>query len=205
MTRSPLPTPKSCITAAIACTSSQHLRIGEFGDRAGQRRIVDQRHLIGAAARDVAVERVVAGVDLGAGEPAAVEPERAVEHLVGRLDPVDLAARPRPRTPRGRRASGHEPRDNGSCHGYSWRHAPMNFRRFVRHVQLLAAAGNPAFVPNQAGECRRCRWHSAGPVSSRPTVRRGNLSETRSDRRTGSIANLRSECCSRAFIAARRS
>ena len=41
----------------------QHLGIGEFGDGVGQRRIVDQRHLIGAAACDMAVERVVAGVD----------------------------------------------------------------------------------------------------------------------------------------------
>ena len=50
----------------------QQLGIGEFGDRAGERRIVDQRHLIGAAAGDMAIERVVAGVDHGAGEPAAV-------------------------------------------------------------------------------------------------------------------------------------
>jgi hypothetical protein len=48
----------------------QQLRIGEFGDAAGQRRIVDQRHLIGAAAGDMTVERVVAGVDHGTGEPA---------------------------------------------------------------------------------------------------------------------------------------
>ena len=50
----------------------QQLGIGKFRDRAGERRIVDQRHLIGAAAGDMAIERVVAGVDHGAGEPAAV-------------------------------------------------------------------------------------------------------------------------------------
>ena len=53
----------------------QHLRIGELCDAARKRRIVeDQRQLIGASARDMAVERVVAGVDHGAGEPAAVKP-----------------------------------------------------------------------------------------------------------------------------------
>ena len=74
----------------------QHLGIGEFGDALVpdcQRRIVDQRHLVGAAAGDMAVERVVAGVDHGAGEPAAVEPHGGIEHLFRRLDPVDLARR----------------------------------------------------------------------------------------------------------------
>ena len=71
----------------------QHLGIGEFRDRVGERRIVDQRHLIGAAARDMAVERVVAGVDHRAGEPAAIRAHRGIEDLFGRLDPVDLARR----------------------------------------------------------------------------------------------------------------
>ena len=51
---------------------TQHLGIGQFGDLAGQRRIVDQRHLLGASSRDMAVERVVAGVDHGAGKPATI-------------------------------------------------------------------------------------------------------------------------------------
>ena len=81
----------------------QHLGIGEFGDsacsgRICQRRIVDQRHLVGAAVGDMAVERVVAGVDHGAGEPAAVEPHGGIEHLLRRLDPVDLARRLGPKT-----------------------------------------------------------------------------------------------------------
>ena len=71
----------------------QHLGIGEFRDRVGQRRIVDQRDLVGAAAGDMAIERVVAGVDHGAGEPAAVSADRGIEDLLRRLDPVDLARR----------------------------------------------------------------------------------------------------------------
>ena len=55
--------------------------------------IVDQRDLIGAAVRDMAVERVVAGVDHAAGEPAAVDAQRRIEDLLRRLDPVDLARR----------------------------------------------------------------------------------------------------------------
>src|ERR1019366_3079810 len=37
------------------------------------------------------VERVVAGVDHGAGEPAAIKTHRRIEDLFRRLDPVDLA------------------------------------------------------------------------------------------------------------------
>ncbi len=69
----------------------QHLGIGQFGDAACERGIVDQRHLIGASARDMAIERVVAGVDHAAGKPAAVNPLGRIEDLFGRLDPVDLA------------------------------------------------------------------------------------------------------------------
>ena len=69
----------------------QHLGIGEFCGFARQRQIVDQRHLAGAAAGDVAIERVVAGVDLGACEPAAVDAHCGIEDLLRRLDPVDLA------------------------------------------------------------------------------------------------------------------
>ena len=71
----------------------EHLGIGEFRDRVGERRIVDQRDLVGASARDVAIERVVAGVDHGAGEPAAIRAHRGIEDLFGGLDPVDLARR----------------------------------------------------------------------------------------------------------------
>src|SRR6185437_10020540 len=71
---------------------------GEFGDRIGQRGIVDQRELVGASARDMAVERVIAGVDHRAGKPAAVSAHRGIEDLLRRLNPVDLAGRLRPKT-----------------------------------------------------------------------------------------------------------
>ena len=75
----------------------QHLRIGEFGDAARQRRIMDQRHLVGAPAGDVTVEGVVAGVDHGAGKPAAVQTHGGIEDLFSRLDPVDVARRLAPK------------------------------------------------------------------------------------------------------------
>ena len=71
----------------------QQLGIGEFRDGVGKRRIVDQRHLIGAPAGDMTIERVVAGVDHGAGKPAAVDADSGIEDLLRRLDPVDLARR----------------------------------------------------------------------------------------------------------------
>ncbi len=72
----------------------QHLGVGQFGDdAAGQRRIVDQRHLVAAPTSDMAVERVVAGVDHGAGEPAPILAHGGIEHLFRRLDPVDFARR----------------------------------------------------------------------------------------------------------------
>ena len=76
----------------------QHLGVGQFGDAAGQRRIVDQRHLAGAAAGDVTVERVVAGVDHRAGEPATVKSASRIEDLFRRLDPVDVTRSLAPKT-----------------------------------------------------------------------------------------------------------
>ena len=99
----------------------QHLGIGQPGDDAArQRRIVDQRQLVGAAARDMAVERVVAGVDHGAGEPAAVQSHRRIEDLFRRARSSRSRAPPRPKSPRDRPANGHGPRDTG-CSGCSWR------------------------------------------------------------------------------------
>src|SRR2546423_14442472 len=51
---------------------------------------MNQRHLIGAAAGDMTVERVVAGVDHGTGEPAAIQTHAGIEYLLRGLDPVDL-------------------------------------------------------------------------------------------------------------------
>ena len=54
----------------------------------------------------MAVERVVAGVDHGAGKPAAVEAHRGIEDFLRRLDPVDLARGLRPETLRVRQRAG---------------------------------------------------------------------------------------------------
>ena len=59
------------------------------------------------------VDGVVAGVAVRADEPAAVDAGRRVEDALGRLDPVESRARPRPRKPRGRASRRHRPRDSG--------------------------------------------------------------------------------------------
>ncbi|MGY4341080.1 hypothetical protein ACVWW3_005986 [Bradyrhizobium sp. LM2.9] len=83
----------------------QELGVSEPGDRVGQRRIMDQRDLAGAAARDMAVERIVAGVNQAAAEPAAVDALRSIEDRLRRLDPVDLLRRLGPKALRvGQRA-----------------------------------------------------------------------------------------------------
>ena len=66
-----------------------HLAIGEALLGAGHGRIVDHRRLLGAAAFDVAVERVPAGVELAADEPAVEGRIAFVEQLRPRLEPVD--------------------------------------------------------------------------------------------------------------------
>ncbi len=98
MTRSPLATPKSCHDGGERLHLMQHLGVGQSGDTACQRRIVDQRRLIAAAGRDVAIQCVVAGVDHGAGEPPAVKPHGGIEDLPGGRDPVDLPGRLAPKT-----------------------------------------------------------------------------------------------------------
>src|SRR5262249_52572188 len=60
---------------------------------AGDRRIVDDRRLVGAAVLDVAVDRVVAGVADAVREPAAVDAGRRIEDLFRALDPVDRVRR----------------------------------------------------------------------------------------------------------------
>src|SRR5262249_5469740 len=67
-----------------------------IGDRAllpGERRIVDDRRLLAASGEDVAVDRVPAGVADAVREPAPVHAGLGIEHLLGRLDPVDLGRR----------------------------------------------------------------------------------------------------------------
>ena len=146
MTRSPLATPKSGHDGGERLHLVQHLGIGEFGDAAGQRRIVDQRQLIGASARDMAVERVVAGVDHGAGEPAAVKAHRGIEDLFRRLDPVDLARRLAPK------AFGIGQRAGmdlviPACSGCSWR---LSRVRLLRHAR--ACPGHPRPSADRANQ-----------------------------------------------------
>ena len=69
----------------------EQFRIGERALGMGDGRIVDQRRLAAAATQHVAVERVVAGVADGAGEPAAVDAALGIEHGLRRLDPVDVS------------------------------------------------------------------------------------------------------------------
>src|SRR6185369_14848150 len=55
----------------------------------GERRIVDDRRLLAAPLHHMAVNRVPAGVANTAGEPAPVHAGIGIEHLLGRLHPVD--------------------------------------------------------------------------------------------------------------------
>ncbi len=79
--------------AAQRAREPRHLvaqpRVGEGVRRPGHRAVVDQRGPVAVAGLDVAVERVGAGVEPAAGEPAVERRVRLVEHR-GRLDvPVD--------------------------------------------------------------------------------------------------------------------
>ena len=55
----------------------------------GERRIVDDRRLLAASLHHMAIDRVPAGVADAAGEPAPVHAGIGIEHLRGRLHPVD--------------------------------------------------------------------------------------------------------------------
>jgi hypothetical protein len=72
------------------------LGIGVGPDRVGDWRVVDQRGLGPAAVLDVAVDRVVAGVQHAAGEPAIERLIGIVEDLVPGLLPMDRPGRLRP-------------------------------------------------------------------------------------------------------------
>jgi hypothetical protein len=65
------------------------LAVGETLLGAGDGRIVDQRRLLGTATFHMAVERIVAGVELAPGEPAVERRLAVVEHLVPAPGPVD--------------------------------------------------------------------------------------------------------------------
>src|SRR3546814_20717755 len=89
-----VPTRLSSDDDAVAPGHAMRLhRAGEFGDtvaqfqrgeaahRAGDRRIIDQGNAVAMPGGDMAVERVVAGIGLGAAEPA-------VEGWLGRIHPL---------------------------------------------------------------------------------------------------------------------
>src|SRR6202011_3876744 len=65
---------------------------------AGDRRVVDDGGLVGAAGLDVAVDRVVAGVADAARKPAAIDAGARIEDRLRRFDPVDLARSLAPET-----------------------------------------------------------------------------------------------------------
>ena len=67
----------------------EELRVGKRLDSAGDRAVVDERRLVGSSARHVAVERVVARVQLAAGEPAVEGRLRVVENPLRLAIPVD--------------------------------------------------------------------------------------------------------------------
>ena len=64
------------------------LAVGVGPHGRGDRAVVDQGDLVGPPALDVAVEGVVAAVDLGAGEPAVEGRARGIEHCVPAAVPV---------------------------------------------------------------------------------------------------------------------
>ena len=91
------------LDAEIAQDRGEHLRLhlqAVIADGAlltRERGVVDDRRLLAAPAQDVAVDGVPAGVADAAGEPAAVDAGIGVEHLLGRLDPVDVPRRLTPK------------------------------------------------------------------------------------------------------------
>ena len=75
----------------------QEFAVAQRPLRSGDRAIVIERRLVRPAAFHVAVERVVAGVDAGVGEPAAVDSRVRVEDSLRRADPGDLLGGFRPK------------------------------------------------------------------------------------------------------------
>jgi hypothetical protein len=67
------------------------LRIGEFGARAGDRAIVNQRELIAAPRHDVPVEAIGGRVAHRIREPAAIGAGCSVKNGLGSPDPVEMA------------------------------------------------------------------------------------------------------------------
>src|SRR5262245_66389091 len=72
--------------------------IGDGALFPGERGIVDDRRLFAAPFQDMPVDGVPAGIADAAGEPASVNARTRVEHLLRRLDPVDVPRRFAPET-----------------------------------------------------------------------------------------------------------
>ena len=66
------------------------LGIADAADGVGHRAVIDDRGLVAAALLDMAIDGVVAGVELAAGEPAVERRPAVVEHRVPRLRPVNV-------------------------------------------------------------------------------------------------------------------
>ncbi len=79
--------------AGEACDLVAQLAVRVTPDGVGHRRVVDQRHLIGATTFDVTIERVVTGVQAPARKPPIQRRAAVVEHALGRSDPVDRPGR----------------------------------------------------------------------------------------------------------------
>ena len=93
-------TPSDFSTLANLDTSDQQLLVGERADFA-RLAFPDDGGLVLAPGRDVAVQAVVGDVDLAADEPLGAR-QLPFEHLVPRLEPVQLAGDLAPRIPPGR-------------------------------------------------------------------------------------------------------
>ena len=96
----------------------------------------------------MAVDRVPAGVADAADEPAAVDAGVGIEHRSSAARSSRSPARPRPRSPAGRAASAHRPRDSGSC-GHPWR-LPLALIALRQRVRAIVSGGRAVCKP-------RCR------------------------------------------------
>ena len=81
------------------------LRVGVAALVAGDRTVVDESRLVAATGLDVDVERVVAGIELSAREPAVARRVRVVQHPLPAFRPVDGFGRLRPERIRIRKRS----------------------------------------------------------------------------------------------------
>ena len=143
--------------------------IGIGSDRVGDRAVVDQRGLLAAALLDVAVERVPAGVEHAALEPAVERRVGVVEHPVPLHGPVDVGGRGAPRSRRDRRANAHAPRPSSAA---SRRRArPAGACRSGRAPASPSCPAPPRGGTDNCGDgaFRRGRRPASARVASMPT------------------------------------